>query len=533
MKIALLALTAAVLGSTAARCCTQTTTLNLVNDGLRDVRVSSASDRDPPPGMVFVPAGDVVMGSDLDTAKYLGDGDEGKIALAMAEVPRHTTRVEALFIDRTEVTNLQWKVYLDATGREPSDLLVQYGWPGGKIPDGLELHPISLVSFPEAVAFLSWAGKRLPTEAEWTMAARGPGNTRDYPWGERWDSANCQSASTTPAGPARVGSYPKGASPCGALDMCGNVFEWVDEPFSSFSGFEPFKLKRGRKTETVAPEFNRSHRVAKGGSFANARNDMRIDLRLGNDTSNLDEALGFRGARSFHDGVDVIAHAYKRLLPPSVAGMEDLDLNDVVAQEVTNYDNDGQIITDHRYLSFAHPVAKRGDGLARMRTSAREEPVTLGVLSTSEALVSPPLPPGDYLLAYKGEGESKAHREKRKTDKKLGGADESPPPPPPSDDGPTLHGASAPWPGVGASHIVADIDYPQDKEVILFHNVNNAVVGFLLMPDIQEIDQSAATLSDGGDGKTWTIEFSLDTMPRNRKMPRFKIPLALHGAGLK
>ena len=77
-----------------------------------------------------------------------------------------------------------------------------------------------------------------------------------------------------------------------------------------------------------------------------------------------------------------------------------------------------------------------------------------------------------------------------------------------------------------------DIDYPQDKEVILFYNVNNAVVGYTLMPDAFEKDRAPASLIDTGDGKTWTIEYSHDNMPRNDKLPRFTIELKLFGEGL-
>lgn len=519
----------------------QGTAMAMVNDGITSVRTNTGAKESgepaPPHGMVLVPGGEVVVGTELDAIDRLGDGNESKIAEVMAEVPRHVRPVEAFFIDKTEVTNLQWKVYLDATGRQPSEYVIEYGWGGPEVPAGQEHFPISNVNYSEAMQFLAWAGKRLPTEEEWTLAARGPGDTRDYPWGERWNSRNCQSAQVTPNGPIEVGTYEQGASPVGALDMCGNVWEWVDSPYSAFDGFEPYKLTKGRKSKTLGPQFNRSHRMAKGGSFTTGRNDMRIDFRLGLHPSDNDASLGFRGARSAEDGIDVLFHAYKRLLPAAIHGFEGLDLTDVVAKEITSYTHDGSIVTGHRYLAFAHPAAERGAGLAKLRKTSKDEPVTLGLLTTSQSLAEPQLPPGDYLLAYKGRGESKEYRESRRNKKSSGSkSKKNEPAPAPADGGEVTEeggSASAPWPFVSVDSIVDDIDFPQDSEVILFYNVNNAVVGYTLLPDAQEKAKADATMVDvNKDGKVWQIQFSLDNMPRNKKMPRFTIDLMLHGEGL-
>lgn len=529
----------------------QSKPLAMAHDSIREVRISSpqatVTEPAPPPGMVFIPGGQVVMGTELSAIEMLGDGNDEKIAEFMAETPRHTQSTEAFFLDRNEVTNLQWRVYLEATGRQPGAELAHYYWVGGKIPEGQEFHPVAFVSFGDVSEFMAWSGRRLPTEAEWTMAARGPADSRDYPWGPKWDAKNCRSQADTPSGPIPVGSHPEGASPFGVLDMSGNLWELVDSSYSAFEGFKPWSEEKGRRSRTISPEFNRSARVAKGGSFFNSKFSLRIDYRLKIDPSSNNEALGFRSARSIDPGVDVATHGHRRLMPAAIPSLAGLDLTDVVAKEATVYNGNGQIITGHRWLAFAHPVAKKGVGLTSMRKDAREEPVTLGLLTTSEALAKPALPPGDYLLAYKGEGESKAHREKRMDEKRNGGGkkdkdDATDAPPAEGSEGApsgTPSGASAPWPGVGAAGMVEDIDFPQDAEVILFYNMNNAVVGYTLLPEAQETDQAPATLTcnDGDgptdDGKRWTIAFSLDNMPRNKKMPRFTIELELQGDGLK
>jgi len=164
--------------------------------------------------MVLVPAGKFIMGSP--------DGQED-------ERPQREVYLDAYYIDRTEVTNKQYQEFVKATGhRSPKASLrihLPLEWKDGTYPEGRGDHPVLLVSWEDAVAYSIWAGKRLPTEAEWEKAARGA-DGRDYPWGKLWDKSLCNSGKSGIRGTTRVGTYPGGASPFGCLDMAGNVQEW-------------------------------------------------------------------------------------------------------------------------------------------------------------------------------------------------------------------------------------------------------------------------------------------------------------------
>jgi eukaryotic-like serine/threonine-protein kinase len=162
--------------------------------------------------MVYVPAGDFLMGSPE------GEGDFG-------EHPQHMVTLDAFWIDRLEVTNAQYRLCLEeGVCREPAF------WHSTiyNAPD----QPVVGVIWEDARTYCEWAGVRLPTEAEWEKAARGT-DARTYPWGD--EEATCQYAVMNDASgpgcglgkPWPVGSKPEGVSPYGALDMAGNVSEWV------------------------------------------------------------------------------------------------------------------------------------------------------------------------------------------------------------------------------------------------------------------------------------------------------------------
>ncbi|MGB9625495.1 MAG: SUMF1/EgtB/PvdO family nonheme iron enzyme, partial [Phycisphaerae bacterium] len=143
------------------------------------------------------------------------------------ETPRHERSLPAFYIDVTEVTCAQYARYLKATGAAPPP-----DWRGAAVPEGRAEKPVTYVTWLDAMKYAVWAGKRLPTEAEWEKAARGTDGRR-YPWGETAskDMANLGTGKLCP-----VGQYPKGASPYGCLDMAGNAWEWTADWYEPYPG---------------------------------------------------------------------------------------------------------------------------------------------------------------------------------------------------------------------------------------------------------------------------------------------------------
>jgi transcriptional regulator with XRE-family HTH domain len=126
----------------------------------------------------------------------------------------------AFYVDLTPITNSEYAVFVEATGhRVPSH------WLDGQPPEEVRDHPVVNVTFHDATAYAKWAGKTLPTEAEWEKAARGTkGNV--YPWGDQMTAAKCNVRETGVGHTTPVGLYRSGVSPYGLYDMSGNVWEW-------------------------------------------------------------------------------------------------------------------------------------------------------------------------------------------------------------------------------------------------------------------------------------------------------------------
>lgn len=176
--------------------------------------------------MVWIPPGECLIGTTPEQAAQIAKEAGFHPEALKWETPRKKVVLKGFLIDKYPVTNRQYKAYLDDT-KQPAPR----NWSDGRIPKGEEDHPVSDVNQKQAAAYAEWAGKRLPTAEEWEKAARGE-DGRLYPWGNEWDedATRRDQPDKWPVSRALrtpIGCFPKGASPYGVMDMCGNVAEWT------------------------------------------------------------------------------------------------------------------------------------------------------------------------------------------------------------------------------------------------------------------------------------------------------------------
>jgi gamma-glutamyl hercynylcysteine S-oxide synthase len=187
-----------------------------------------------PAGMVTVPAGDfdfVVSGIEIEGQTWAGLDVQYPWESSARRSHRQRMSVNAFHIDRTAVTNAQFKRFIDETKYTPADAHhFLRDWRDEAPPSGWENKPVTWVSLDDAREYAAWAGKRLPHEWEWQYAAQGTDGRR-YPWGNEWrsDAVPAPNRGRTLLPPADVDAHAAGASPFGVLDLVGNVWQWTDE----------------------------------------------------------------------------------------------------------------------------------------------------------------------------------------------------------------------------------------------------------------------------------------------------------------
>ncbi len=221
--------------------------------------------------MTLVPAGEFWMGSDKGSSiDYIADNEK----------PRRKANLPDYYLDKFEVTNRQYLNFCRQT-----EYQLPYLLRAGQIPAGRENHPVVNMSWNDAEVYCKWVGKRLPTEAEWEKAARGT-DGRTYPWGNGWDQHLSNNRTSPYEDTVPVGSFPKGASPYGIMDLAGNVWEWTDDWYKSYPGSDKTFDQTGKM------------KVTRGGAYfysiflllSSARNPLPPDDRS--------EYNGFRCALS-------------------------------------------------------------------------------------------------------------------------------------------------------------------------------------------------------------------------------------------
>lgn len=221
------------------------------------------------------------------------------------EQPIHEVTLDAFWMDRTEVTNRQFAAFVAETGYKTraDDLHAGDTWqhPRGPLSDihGLDNHPVVNISWGDSLAFATWASGRLPTEAEWEYAARGP-QSLTYPWGNvfegRWLNfcdVNCRfdwadkSVDDGYELTAPVATYPEGDTWIGAVDMAGNVWEWVND------WYEGDYYERSPNANPPGPRTGDA-KVLRGGSWLNGGWDSRSAFRLNFYAAYWASNIGFR-----------------------------------------------------------------------------------------------------------------------------------------------------------------------------------------------------------------------------------------------
>jgi formylglycine-generating enzyme required for sulfatase activity len=273
--------------------------------------------------MVQIPGGVIRLGQEQPPRKAVGSGDSTRPGPGQTGNPQQITdrgplpspqvrevRVSPFLIDLTEVTRAHYLRFLEETHYRPPWVaepwaLEEWNW-GAQYTPSLADHPVVLVSWYDAVEYCAWAGKRLPTEAEWQLAALGPAELgRRYPWGDTYDGSllnhgMCQEPifddsdgylTTSP-----VGAYPRGASPFGLLDAFGNAWEWASDlrtdEWGDYGGREEEGMLVDPHTLGLGLNF-----VARGGSyyFHADQGDPEANAFLGETRR---KTSGFRCARS-------------------------------------------------------------------------------------------------------------------------------------------------------------------------------------------------------------------------------------------
>ena len=254
--------------------------------------------------MILIPAGQFQMGG---VPEDVEDFPDGQLLTFHAERPVHSVTLSAYYIDKYEVTSARYRTFLEAvadggTEWDHPDQPADRGHQPRYVTDDLngDDQPAVGLNWYDAYAYCRWAGKRLPTEAEWEFAARGSDGVLKYPWGE--GDPNAEGIWWANYHPlvgrgadghrwsAPVGSYPDGVSPFGLMDMSGNAEEWVQDWYS----VNYYRLTEGAEDPQGPLDGNK--KVIKGGSYEAPVHQIRIAMRHYGRPHDKGPRIGFRCA---------------------------------------------------------------------------------------------------------------------------------------------------------------------------------------------------------------------------------------------
>lgn len=408
---------------------------------------------DVPPDLVVVPAGEVRVGRNAAQLEAIagqlhGDLSERRrraLRQMLSELGTTQVSVPAFYLNRWQVTNEQYRLFVRATGHRFPFHWWKVGKPGdyasrrsvfraesrgrtrpdvdyweanwgdlpSAIPEGREKYPVNFVSWRDASAFASWAGMRLPTEAEWLRAAAGESH-REFLAEGAWDTNWFDELKARGVGSLHeVGAVgPLARGPFGHEDMVGNVWEWLDtryEPLVEVAVFQRELADLRRRVPELREDTPRwlgkgaLKGVLKGGSYLSRMNpvELRISARAPLEVFQTVEAAGLRLAKSLEPGRDLCRRRIEQepllLRPPAgyaiehQIGVERYDLDEVGL--IRGYHTVSVVPTKDLHL---FPNTSLAAALDRMR----QRPEYVGVLITTEPLAEPLLEPGTYSIQY-------------------------------------------------------------------------------------------------------------------------------------
>ena len=263
---------------------------------------ATASDKARLAGMAFIPGATFEMGQDaVDIPKLQEKFSVRRAEVFAEETPKQRITLGSFYLDRTEVTNGQFKRFVEKNpdwqkGRVAAELhngkYLQH-WNGNDFPAGQENYPVVFVSWYAAAAFCHAHGKRLPTEAEWEFAARGGSEGKTFPWGDEMpDKTRANYSDGGLKGAVAVASYV--ANGYGLHDMAGNVWEFLADEWKKYPyemGSDPSNLFKDRSYLGV-----KTRRALRGGSYGGSPVNMRITYRDSHLPENAGDHVGFRCA---------------------------------------------------------------------------------------------------------------------------------------------------------------------------------------------------------------------------------------------
>jgi formylglycine-generating enzyme required for sulfatase activity len=257
--------------------------------------------------MVLIPAATFQMGTDAADIPRLQQLFGIKRAdLFNAEIPRHAVTLDSFYLDKYEVTNAQFKKFIDTHLQWRRDRIpARYHngnylkhWSSNDYPKEQAKHPVTNVSWYAAAAFCQSEGKRLPTEAEWEYAARGGLSGKEFPWGdEPVDKTRANYLGSGIKGTAPVGSYP--ANGYGLFDMAGNVWEFMADEWGAYPESAQVNPVAGGNLFTDGSfDAVTTRRVIRGGSWGGSPLNLRVAYRDSHPPDGAREFVGFRCAMS-------------------------------------------------------------------------------------------------------------------------------------------------------------------------------------------------------------------------------------------